>query len=553
VDKAEVLARVGEEHAQLLRKPGWVHRRVESLNFPLPDDLVVRRHLSIDFSIPEEAKPIANSSGERGEESIYYLPLSVLRKWPPVLNLDLRNAADIPIPLLTRSQNAVIDGAVLTELACRSLDIASADLDEHLQGQLKRIAEEQEAIAQAILRHQLLRELPRAPETAFENQREALRRDPDFLDVAGAMTSNTILWLRVRGCPGQRHIIKFAYDSLPVDLRIGLWKEASYGWAPFNVKFAVPHFGDAGSYHLDITAPAPLEIVDADLFIKPRVLTAGGGTTEAEIEPLRLAGGGRPAATGDSEEEEIPAAPETAASHQGRHAHFYVAGQRARRVGEARISVMAERGGFIRGAFLAAAMISALLLAFSFNLDAVVRNRATALAMLLIVPSLLAYLVVRPREHLLAAQLVRGLRNCLLVIGALPLIASVFLILVGKEPTGVFTVAFRSVAVVSVVLTVEVMLQAVLPMTDSRRMPLTAGRRQDLSSSSPDYGALSVRVEQAASAEAGPQREATLRQLQRDLDNATLRPDELADLSDRLSFYAGGESTLQDQAGSAPA
>src|SRR5205823_6557559 len=97
--------------ALLEREERWIHRRVESMT--LGPDLLVRRRLSIDFTVPADLHEIRVGGGN---EILSYLPLSVLRKWPPLWNLDIEDEWRRPLPLLTSIENGIVDAAALVEL-----------------------------------------------------------------------------------------------------------------------------------------------------------------------------------------------------------------------------------------------------------------------------------------------------------------------------------------------------------------------------------------------------------------------------------------------------
>ena len=112
----EQLERVGQSAAVVLRREAtWIHRRVETLGFPLPDTPTVRRRISIDFSIPPGLAPIDPGTGQRPPR--FYVPLSILRKWPPLDRLDLFGEDGRSIPFLTGQQNRELDGIVLGQMA----------------------------------------------------------------------------------------------------------------------------------------------------------------------------------------------------------------------------------------------------------------------------------------------------------------------------------------------------------------------------------------------------------------------------------------------------
>ena len=83
------------------------------MTFPSPEARIYRRSVSIDFTIPK-IPPVPNSAApmadppkspgqtdEQGTVARYYVPLSLLKKWPPVIRLDLRSNSGDPVPLLT--------------------------------------------------------------------------------------------------------------------------------------------------------------------------------------------------------------------------------------------------------------------------------------------------------------------------------------------------------------------------------------------------------------------------------------------------------------------
>jgi hypothetical protein len=234
VHDKDVLRRIGSASAAAIKAGDvLVNRRVESVEFPATAPAGVRRRVSIDFNVPGEGmlEPLL----EDGANSVYYLPLSVLKKWPPVRRLDLRDPAGRPFPLLTRSQNAVADAALLTRLASDVLELDDERaLDRYLVRQLTRIAEERSAVAEVVW-NELFEYAPRDEASPFNRQRGALREDDYFLNIAGGLVENTVLWFRVTGRPGSRHIAKFAYDA-PVKLsNLRGWTPASLGWQPLNV------------------------------------------------------------------------------------------------------------------------------------------------------------------------------------------------------------------------------------------------------------------------------------------------------------------------------
>jgi hypothetical protein len=133
----EVLIRVGGSALDaFLRQAEWIHRRVERVTFPARNEPIIRRTVTIDFTIPDALRPTDPKLDGATSDGLFYVPLSVLRKWPPVLQLDLRNEQDEPIPLLTRSQNGIADKALLVALAQKVAGeeaLGETDIPEHLR------------------------------------------------------------------------------------------------------------------------------------------------------------------------------------------------------------------------------------------------------------------------------------------------------------------------------------------------------------------------------------------------------------------------------------
>jgi hypothetical protein len=437
---------------------------VESVTFPARNDPIVRRHLSIDFSIPEELAAIDGDADRHPDDDLFfYVPVSVLRKWPPVLQLDLRNEQDEAIPLLTRDQNAVTDGALLLSLAedvtRGSPVLRESDIPGHLETIAARPGDEARAALTAII--------PPDPDHDDELQR-ALRVSPEFLDLAGGLVDNTLLWLRVCGRRSERTIVKFAYD-VARELDVSAWDQAAFGIAPHEAKVETPHIGSAGSYHLAVVSPAPLDIVDAELTLSRR-LTPLHNVDEGEViarctaeQSRELEGPMQP----HLEERDLRLYAGTA----GSQARFYIAGRRDGWFGSLRISIAVQKSGFLQGAAIAGTLIAALLVAYALGFGTISKKPERITSVLLLVPPLLAYLVVRPSDHQLARDFLSGTRRLLLISGLLPIINAASLA-IGGDASWVEATAWCS-GCVAAVLAVVLWLGVWLP-TGGRKMPLSS-------------------------------------------------------------------------------
>jgi hypothetical protein len=437
VHDLDQLITVGNSAASVLRDEGdWIHRRVESLTFPFPDESVYRRKLSIDFSIPQGLVPI--DGGVRGTRSPrYYVPLSFLAKWPPLDQLDLVGEDGKTIPFLTGRQNRILDAAVLVQMAEDATISAALTEDEKKQvsdDQKRQLAEDQQLLLTedqklgiskiALAPHREAKEAfdatcPSAtgsPDRSVPPTIAALRKDPIFVALARKLCHSTILWLRTEADVEDREIVKFAYD-IPWELDIPRFSRAAFGLAPFLVQFDTPHVGATGSYHLNLTMPAPLEAAEAELLMFDASASAASGESIDRGAVRHQATPGHPVQPPDD-------GLGAYADVRGQRAKFYVSGDRNGLAGRIYVGLKVQADGFLFSACMGSALIALVLGAFAAEHQQVTSNNNSSVAVLLVVPALLAYLL-RPSEHLLVGGLLAGLRRLAVLGGVWPLIAAV--------------------------------------------------------------------------------------------------------------------------------
>jgi hypothetical protein len=189
----------------------WIHRRVESITFPFPSRPVYRRHVSVDFTIPAGLSPVVDEEqdGENAQPSRFYVPVSLVRRWPPLPRLDLRNGEGHPIPFLTGRQNTVLDSVALRAVA---LNITGGNVSNEL---LSRIGEVVSLESQEE-REEAFRGISTPPneadQTTAANAHRSLCSDPVFCALSQALIKHTLLWLRAEGNREDREIVKFSYD-----------------------------------------------------------------------------------------------------------------------------------------------------------------------------------------------------------------------------------------------------------------------------------------------------------------------------------------------------
>src|ERR671925_2386614 len=107
---------IADAAVQLLRHPaGWRHRRVETLSMLSHEQ--VRRHVSVDFTVPVEFREHLRLS----DAHEFAVPLAFLAK-RPLVHFDLRNEEGHSIPLLTADQNTLIGRELLYRSLVEDLD-----------------------------------------------------------------------------------------------------------------------------------------------------------------------------------------------------------------------------------------------------------------------------------------------------------------------------------------------------------------------------------------------------------------------------------------------
>jgi hypothetical protein len=392
VETAETVdfAAIGRAGAALLEdEVRWIHRRVESL--VIGPETLVRRRVSFDFTIP--AGTYCAARGSEGRD-VCYLPVSVLQKAPPVINLDLVDESGRPFPLLTRRQNAVADSAALVELARRVL---AMDPDAALIDGLHAIvwSEGFESL-RALVRIVQPSERSGMNEEA-RRARHKLADSSIFVDFASQLVSSTLLWVPVIVEPGRRRITKMAYD-VPTPNRLDLLRTslAALGWGGQTYWIDVPHVGNAASYHLTISTPEYLEVIGSGLEIAP---PAGSDPALAPVPDVQI---------------------------QRRLAHLYVTGARTADEALAWITLRVERRGFLVTAALVCAAIAAMLGIFTaWSGPLLVESHLEpTVTVLLVVPAVLVAFLATPTLKLSAQRLLVGVRALVALQGMAAVLAA---------------------------------------------------------------------------------------------------------------------------------
>ncbi len=211
---------IAEAADVLLRYQGaWRHRRVETITVLSHEE--VRRHVSIDFTVPDEQR-----EGLRLSAEVFIVPLALLTK-RPLVHFDLRNEEQHAIPLLTAEQHRTI----ARELLYRQLDDALAGEGFEAAGALIEtvLADEPREVEAEIA----------ALEAAHGVQLA------DFRATAAVLSRSFIAWAIVRGLD-RRRVFKFAFDE-PVGRRSFVYLIGAQGCT------------ETESYHVEVAVPADLK------------------------------------------------------------------------------------------------------------------------------------------------------------------------------------------------------------------------------------------------------------------------------------------------------
>lgn len=231
----------------------WVHRRVETFEFPDAD--TIRRRMSVDFTLPP--------SSVDQHESIA-VPLTILKKGY-LRNFDLTDADGASQNVLTTTQNA--------DVVVAGFEAFLADVrrpPDALASTLRGVVEEHDAsLAGERLAFALDGELGHALGRITQAQgSEVLRL------LLRELADGYMLLVPVEGDLGRRRLFKFTYDA-PLQLtprrlrdrgyRLITSVSSGFGWSARVEDFEALPVGWAQSYHVEVTAPADTWVAEAAL------------------------------------------------------------------------------------------------------------------------------------------------------------------------------------------------------------------------------------------------------------------------------------------------
>lgn len=278
----EQIAALGEDAERLLRGvTSWVTRRKETIT--VADDRIVRRMMSVDFQLPDWVKvrerPGCNDD-ERDRQVISYAPLFFLQKGsddlprpaaalevpqPHFAGFDLRDEQGRAMSLPPRTWNAKVSiqaMRVALRRAAHAHDISLSESAESFAAEALEIiatAERNDAV-------RLLQDL-RSPKTADKPElaslHAALLASDELAWLVAACAVASIVMVPLVGHDARWGIVKLAYNQEVEFARLRLLPAAA-GLSGYHFWFDAPFIG-AGTYHVEIPAPAGMEIYDAGL------------------------------------------------------------------------------------------------------------------------------------------------------------------------------------------------------------------------------------------------------------------------------------------------
>jgi hypothetical protein len=408
---------MGQVTLALLRQPErWIHRRTERINFI--DRKSAHHQVSVDFTLPNGVSPIVRFKGE----DVYVAPLFMLAKDPtdplqaqgkaipmaPFSHIALTDESGRRLPLLTRRQSGRVAAVVLAEAAIATL---GRDLPPDL-------AESISDVAQADKPHRMLGlEYIFSAGIGKRDVRHKLRDDPAFRELAYALSSHSIIvCLFTDGFP-DRSMVQLAYDEPLAVNDSPRWAILlrSLGWKSEQLFVSLNEIGASASYHVEIDVPKELEVNATGLYgTRYEFFGHDPQTLSEALLPYDIWQAG--------------------SSTEG---NIYVPEPRpGRRVGAVFVKLRARRPGFLRSA-LAASIVTALVL-FTSVLSAGALLRAdrseAAVALLLLIPTIMAAWVARSDEHAIATKMLVWARIALMVDAALPFAAALFLMAAPSNP-----------------------------------------------------------------------------------------------------------------------
>ena len=421
--RGAALRRLGQVTLALLEQPElWVHRRVERIYFK--DHKTARHQIGVDFTLPGNSPSVGSFEGHE----VYAAPLFLFSKDHPqplkddddnpitlaaYSNIDLVDQTGQRLSLLTRRQADRVAVRVLLEAANKA---APDEIDNELAETIGEIATSDSTYYAPVLAR------------FMDNQDEVYRKlqeDNTFRELAYILARHSlVVCLFTKGLP-ERSIIKLLYDEQisvgyssggfmsprlyysQARSRFSRWYQQvlrGLGWKSELYLMGLPEIGASASYHVEIDVPKELEMNEVGLI---------GVKYDASWKALSLI----------QRQQRTWHIRQIGHSSQG---NIYISRPPGRRTGYVWIKLRVRKTDFLVGALVASLIISVVLGLVAIQAKKVIEaeNSDAAVALLLLLPTLLAAYVARPREHEITMRMLRWARTALVLDGALPFFAA---------------------------------------------------------------------------------------------------------------------------------
>ena len=406
----------------------WVVRRVESIDFV--DDRTVRRRVSVDYTVPRDA--VTLRVGDK--QAVRILPLALMRR-KNMINFDFRDHDGRPMPLLGLRENQALTLAVVHAWAATTIGRVppqeiTALLDDIVAGDQSELTE------------------------AYRKLKLHSDQEPDLVPaelsaVLERLAGNFVLFASETATPGTRRIVKWSYDE-PLTLlhsttgyhghpdgpcpgrtehgdpqpvtygrtgrRLEWWRSdplcAGLGLRPTLIRFPTPGAELAASFHVEITAPPEVSIVEASLLAGTPNLRFVGEDAEAGPDADR---------EGWSNEQGVRTGNEVRRHRLRRRPSFdsigggyptvdlHVADVPYGSLSLAQVQLQASPTGWLASAWLATLLATALLLAAGLAPESE-DSAELIIAVLVGFAAAMVAIVVRPDPHLMVTRLLTRLR-----------------------------------------------------------------------------------------------------------------------------------------------
>ena len=273
---AAAVERIAVVTARLLAQPAaWVHRRVETITFL--DDIRIRRHMSVDFTLPTLGLPID------------YVPLSLVRKGL-LKDLDVVDEDGRALPVLTLGQSAEVAAHILRTQAPREQpvddsvwmsfrDVAGAPRSPD---DAPDAAEREQRAADGLASFRAAK--PDAAGEA-EQQRHLFWNDPVVGPWLVELAEQFVFLSPLETSSGQRRVVKLSYEEKLKEAAGRRSEKArqALGLDRYSITIGTPALFDAESYHVEINPLAEV-VADARLVRYTRSFDQPNGPPPIERE-----------------------------------------------------------------------------------------------------------------------------------------------------------------------------------------------------------------------------------------------------------------------------